>query len=89
MSQHQLAAALSATAAENCTLSRQRWDPWHIPFDRVFSPQEDDRGLFPRIWVGLLQVLARQGARLGGNTGQYFLRFLGRDGFMLSRGGSI
>jgi 3-methyladenine DNA glycosylase Tag len=35
--------------------------------------------------VGLLQVLAKQGARLGGNTGQYFLRFLGRDGFMLSR----
>ena len=35
--------------------------------------------------VGPLHVLAKQGARLGGNTGQYFLRFLGRDGFMLSR----
>jgi hypothetical protein len=32
-----------------------------------------------------MQVLAKQGARLGGNTGQYFLRFLGRDGVMLSR----
>ena len=33
----------------------------------------------------LLSQAVRQGARLGGNTGQYFLRFLGRDGFMLSR----
>ncbi len=35
--------------------------------------------------VGLLALLARRGARLGGNTGQYFLRFIGRDGFVLSR----
>jgi hypothetical protein len=30
-------------------------------------------------------LLAKRGARLGGNTAQYLLRFLGRDGFMLSR----
>ena len=35
--------------------------------------------------VGLLQYLAKHGSRLGGNTGQYFLRFVGRDGFILSR----
>ncbi|MHB2167769.1 DNA-3-methyladenine glycosylase I [Alsobacter sp. R-9] len=35
--------------------------------------------------VGLLQVLAKKGSRLGGNTGQMLLRFLGWDGFVLSR----
>lgn len=35
--------------------------------------------------VGLLQTLAKRGARLGGHTGQYLLRFLGRDSFMTSR----
>jgi len=35
--------------------------------------------------VGLLDLLAKRGARLGGNTGAYFLRFIGKDGFMLSR----
>ncbi|HTC11213.1 MAG TPA: DNA-3-methyladenine glycosylase I [Acetobacteraceae bacterium] len=35
--------------------------------------------------AGLLALLAKRGSRLGGNTGQYFLRFIGKDGFMLSR----
>jgi 3-methyladenine DNA glycosylase Tag len=35
--------------------------------------------------IGLLDLLAKRGSRLGGNTGQYFLRFVGKDGFMLSR----
>jgi 3-methyladenine DNA glycosylase Tag len=35
--------------------------------------------------VGLLEVLARRGARLGGNTGQMLLRFLGFDGFVTSK----
>lgn len=35
--------------------------------------------------VGLLDLLAKRGARLGGNTGQYLLRFLGYDGFIMSR----
>jgi 3-methyladenine DNA glycosylase Tag len=34
--------------------------------------------------VGLLELLARRGARLGGRTGQYFLRFIGKDGFVAS-----
>jgi 3-methyladenine DNA glycosylase Tag len=34
--------------------------------------------------VGLLDVLAKQGARLGGRTSQFFLRFIGKDSFVLS-----
>lgn len=46
-------------------------------------------GLFLAGWpkddeVGLLEVLAKRGSRLGGRTGQYFLRFVGWDGFVLS-----
>lgn len=35
--------------------------------------------------IGLLEFLAKRGNRLGGNTGQMFLRFLGWDGFVTSR----
>lgn len=35
--------------------------------------------------VGLLDLLARRGARLGGKTGQYFLRFVGFDAFITSK----
>ncbi len=34
---------------------------------------------------GLLAMLKKRGSRLGGNTGQYFLRFMGVDGYILSR----
>lgn len=34
--------------------------------------------------VGLLELLARRGSRLGGFSGQYFLRFIGWDAFVLS-----
>ena len=34
--------------------------------------------------AGLLEFLARNGSRLGGRTGQYFLRFVGWDGFVAS-----
>jgi 3-methyladenine DNA glycosylase Tag len=34
--------------------------------------------------VGLLELLAKRGARLGGKTGQYFLRFIGWDAFITS-----
>ncbi len=39
-------------------------------------PQDDQ--------VGLMAFLKENGSRLGGNTGQYFLRFIGRDTFILS-----
>jgi len=35
--------------------------------------------------VGLLELLARRGSRLGGNSGQMLLRFLGWDGFVTSK----
>lgn len=34
--------------------------------------------------VGLLDLLAKRGTRLGGKTGQYFLRFIGKDCFVVS-----
>jgi 3-methyladenine DNA glycosylase Tag len=35
--------------------------------------------------VGLFELLGKRGARLGGNTAQYLVRFLGKDGFVTSR----
>ena len=35
--------------------------------------------------VGLWLYLKKHGSRLGGNSGQYFLRFTGKDTFILSR----
>ena len=35
--------------------------------------------------VGLLLYLKKNGSRLGGHTGQYFLRFVGKDTFMFSK----
>lgn len=35
--------------------------------------------------VALLDLLAKRGNRLGGNTGQMFLRFVGYDGFVTSQ----
>ena len=35
--------------------------------------------------IGLLALLTKGGNRLGGNTGQMLLRFVGWDGFVLSR----
>ena len=34
--------------------------------------------------IGLLELLGKRGARLGGRTGQYFLRFIGKDAFVTS-----
>lgn len=34
--------------------------------------------------IGLLEFLAKRGARLGGRTGQFFLRFVGKDSFVTS-----
>jgi 3-methyladenine DNA glycosylase Tag len=35
-------------------------------------------------YIGLLEALKKRGSRLGGNTGQYVLRFMGKDSFILS-----
>lgn len=36
-------------------------------------------------YVGLLDLLKREGSRLGAASGQYAMRFMGRDSFILSR----
>ena len=36
-------------------------------------------------YIGLLEMLKKRGSRLGAATGQYSLRFLGKDAFILSR----
>jgi len=36
-------------------------------------------------FIGLLALLKTEGARLGGVSGQYAMRFMGRDAFILSR----
>ncbi len=36
-------------------------------------------------YIGLLELLKKRGSRLGGNTGQYLLRFSGVESFILSR----
>lgn len=36
-------------------------------------------------YVGLLEFLKKRGSHLGGLAGQYALRFLGKDGFVLSK----
>lgn len=51
---------------------------------------EGSAGRFIANWdaadhIGLLDYLKKHGNRLGGLTGQYFLRFVGRDGFVLSK----
>jgi 3-methyladenine DNA glycosylase Tag len=60
---------------------------------RLVADIAEEHGSFGRFlerWpaedqVGLLDLLAKRGARLGGHTGQYFLRFIGKDGFVTSR----
>lgn len=60
---------------------------------RLLQEIANDHGSFGRFlanWpssdeVGLLNLLAKRGSRLGGNTGQMLLRFLGWDGFVTSR----
>jgi 3-methyladenine DNA glycosylase Tag len=34
--------------------------------------------------IGLMAWLKKEGSRLGGNTGMYFLRFIGKDSFIIS-----
>jgi len=46
---------------------------------RVIADWPDDD------YVGLLEMLKKRGSRLGGATGQYLLRFMGKESFILSR----
>ncbi len=54
------------------------------------SEQHGSFGKFIAQWpsseqIGLLEYLKQHGSRLGGNTAMYFLRFIGKDSFILSR----
>jgi 3-methyladenine DNA glycosylase Tag len=58
-------------------------------FVSAVAAEHGSFGKFLAAWpaddqVGLMDVLAKRGSRLGGNTGQYLLRFLGRDSFILT-----
>lgn len=53
----------------------------HGSFARFIADWPDDN------FIGLLDYLNKHGSRLGGMTCQYFLRFIGKDGFVLSRDG--
>jgi 3-methyladenine DNA glycosylase Tag len=59
-------------------------------FVREIATEHGRFGRFLANWpsadeVGLLELLAKRGDRLGGNTGQMLLRFLGWDGFVCSK----
>jgi len=59
-------------------------------FIQEISKEHGSFGKFLARWpsadeVGLLDLLAKRGSRLGGNTGQMFLRFVGWDGFVTSQ----
>ncbi len=67
-----------------------------VPHNAVMVIETSQRhggfGRFVADWpdedfIGLLDYLGKNGARLGGMTAQYFLRFIGRDGFVFSRDG--
>ena len=59
-------------------------------FMRELAAEHGSAAQFFAAWpsddeAGLLDLLKKRGARLGGNTGQYFLRFMGMDSYILSR----
>jgi 3-methyladenine DNA glycosylase Tag len=58
-------------------------------FVQAIAREHGSFGKFLAAWpssdeIGLLDLLAKPGNRLGGNTGQMFLRFVGYDGFVTS-----
>ncbi len=59
-------------------------------FIRDIAKEHGSFGKFLANWpsaneIGLLELLAKRGDRLGGSTGQMLLRFLGWDGFVTSK----
>jgi 3-methyladenine DNA glycosylase Tag len=59
-------------------------------FVQAIAKQHGSFGKFLAGWpssdeIGLLDLLNKRGSRLGGNTGQMFLRFVGWDGFVTSQ----
>ena len=64
--------------------------PENARFFGELSKQAGSVGKFIGEWpatdqMGLLEILHKQGSRLGAMTGQYFLRFMRKDSYILSR----
>ena len=58
-------------------------------FVAEIAREHGSSGKFLAAWppsdqIGLLELLGQRGARLGGRTGQFFLRFIGKDSFIAS-----
>jgi 3-methyladenine DNA glycosylase Tag len=73
----------------------RNWQKIRALRENVFFIQETVRelgsfGKFMANWpvanqIGLMEYLKKHGSRLGGNSGMYFLRRVGKDGFILSK----
>lgn len=73
----------------------RNWQKIKALKENVFFVQEVVReygsfGRFMANWpvtdqIGLMGYLKTHGSRLGGNSGMYFLRWVGKDGFVLSK----
>lgn len=62
---------------DNCAFVRAKSDD-HGRFAKFMMTYGPDRQ------VDLMACMKKEGSRLGGNSGQYLLRYLGRDSFVLS-----
>jgi len=67
--------------------------PANARFIRAVREEAGSFGRFLADWpaddqIGLMSYLQEHGSRLGGKTGQYFLRFSGWDGYVLSKDGT-
>lgn len=67
------------SAARENAIFVQRVAGEHQSFGKFLSTWPDDD------LVSLLLYLKKEGSRLGGHTGQYFLRFVGKDTFLFSK----
>jgi len=81
---------------QNKQIVRNRQKILTVPHNAVMiiecTAEKGSFGRFVGEWpaddfLGLLDYLGKNGSRLGGMTAQYFLRFIGKDGFVLSRDG--
>lgn len=80
--------AQDASIIRNLTKIRATRD--NATFVLTIAEQNQSFGQFLCQWpeddlVGLLLYLKKAGSRLGGHTGQYFLRFVGKDTFIFSK----
>lgn len=86
-----------ANIAENTAIIRNLSKIKTVPLNAqmIISEAQKHEGSFGQFiaswpsedYIGLLAYLKKHGARLGGNTGPYFLRQMGKDGFILGRDG--